>query len=168
MIRFRQTILLDLYFDRKSRWFPEHVKAWKKVEADTLQKLRAITGLEFAQNFIDVYIVDGKGAISDPMIIGGNCDSEAFIRNLTHELVHRILTDNTQHTTFDGRILYGAGAMGVHVVVHAVLMAIWAEMDLIHYIRADMTKCRKVKEYHQAWDIVNREGYMRILENTFA
>ena len=70
---------------------------WRKGEKEIVTAMQKIVGLNFYQNIIDVYIVYGwKSAFSSPMVLSMRYEGEEFIDVLTHELLHRLITDNIQ------------------------------------------------------------------------
>ena len=73
----------------------EYNKAWKPYETKILNGLSDTLELNYRQNIIDVYIAPWFRAFSDPMVIGVMQEPDLFIDTLTHELTHRLLTDNT-------------------------------------------------------------------------
>lgn len=70
---------------------------WSKYGNSILTGMTSLLGLQFKQNIIDVYIVTAyKGVFSDPLVIPSSLEPDVFVDTLTHELIHRILTDNTK------------------------------------------------------------------------
>lgn len=69
--------------------------AWSPYENKILTFMCEQLGLEFKQDIIDVYIAPWFFAFSDPMVLGVMFTDDEFVDNLSHELLHRLLTDNT-------------------------------------------------------------------------
>jgi len=82
-------------------WTNTYRKEWKKHEKKILEGMTEILGLEFYADLIDVHLAPGIIPMSDPLIINfGNYPAE-FVDELTHELVHVLLTDNNLFRTKD-------------------------------------------------------------------
>ena len=77
--------------------FPIINRAWKRQEKKILDGLQKITGLEFLQNYVDVFLVnpDDSPSNSNPIIVVVKDDTDRFIRILSHELIHELCADNT-------------------------------------------------------------------------
>ncbi len=147
-------------------------KIWNKNEKKIIDGMKKITGLDFYANTIDVYMIFGlKGAFSDPLVINIGYEKNAFIDTLTHELIHRILTDNKLKTNGsfwtrknfpkikDNKALN-------HILVHAVHKAIY--LDILKSpkrLKFDIEKCQKWPSYKLAWEIVEKKGYKNIISD---
>ena len=131
--------------------------------------------LSFRQNIIDVYIAPWFRAFSDPMVIGVMQDPDVFVDTLTHELIHRLLTDNTAipHETMlleEWQKLFGKQhtfGTTVHIPVHAVHKAIY--LDVLkdpERLERDVASNKKyeAKDYIAAWDYVEQHGYKVIID----
>lgn len=142
-------------------------RAWKKQEKPILKALQDVTRLAFAQNFIDVYIDNPTrhSAISNPMIIGGGLSPIDFVLTLTHELIHRLTSDNTSQVNWHWEIqkLYPNEEVLVanHIMVHAILEAIFSKQ----IISRDIKHCAKFPAYKRAWEIVKEIGYKDIINH---
>lgn len=73
----------------------EYKKAWRPYEQKIILNMTELLGLSFRQNILDVYIAPWFHAFSDPLVIGVTKEPDLFVDILTHELFHRLLTDNT-------------------------------------------------------------------------
>ncbi|OHB09958.1 MAG: hypothetical protein A3G05_01400 [Candidatus Zambryskibacteria bacterium RIFCSPLOWO2_12_FULL_45_14] len=145
-------------------------KVWKKDEKKIIKAMQKIIGLNFYQNLIDVYIVDGhKSAFSDPMVINYRYHGEGFVDVLTHELLHRLLTDNMQgknggswpHKIYpkikNRTTIY-------HILVHAIHQEVYLNvLKRPDRLKHDIEKCKQWPSYHRAWNIVERDGHMNII-----
>jgi hypothetical protein len=162
----------DSWIDNK---VADYQKAWKPVEEQILTSLTDILGLSFRQNIIDVYIAPWFNAFSDPLVIGVTKDPDVFIDLLTHELIHRLLTDNNE-TPYSKRHLkvwgelFGEGISKsalVHIPVHALMKAIF--IDVLHEperLERDIASCREQNavDYTTAWEYVEKHDYKEIIE----
>jgi hypothetical protein len=149
-------------------------KAWKSFESKILPALTDLTGLSFRQNIIDVYIAPWFNAFSAPMVIGIMREPDQFVDTLTHELIHRLLTDNTS-LDFETPLLtrwqklYGKDhsfGMIVHIPVHAIHKAIY--LDILKdpsRLKRDIAEntAAKTTDYMTAWEYVEAHGYKKII-----
>ena len=158
-------------FAKMARLIKDREKEWKKVGRKILRAMQRIAGLNFYQNLIDVYFVYGwRAAFSNPMVLSMRYQGEEFIDILTHELLHRLLTDNIQGK--DGglwlaKIYPGAKDIKVacHVLVHAIHKEIYLTVlkrpDRLKY---DVNKCQDWPAYKRAWQIVTTHGHLNIID----
>lgn len=152
----------------------EYQAAWTPFESKILSGMTDILQLSFRQNIIDVYIAPWFRAFSDPMVIGVMQEPDVFVDTLTHELIHRLLTDNTTipHETMlleEWQKLFGKkysfGTL-VHIPVHAVHKAIYVDiLNQPERLNRDIAANKKYKatDYILAWDYVDRHGYQEII-----
>lgn len=152
----------------------EYRNAWRPVEKKILISMSDILQLKFRQNIIDVYIAPWFKAFSDPMVIGVMQDPDLFVDTLTHELLHRLLTDNTtiSHKTpllAEWQKLFGKNhtfGTVVHIPVHAVHKAIYLEVlkDTKRFERdIENNKKYEATDYIAAWDYVDNHDYKEII-----
>lgn len=145
---------------------------WSPVGDQILQNLQNILKINFSQSEIDVYVVPWFNAISDPLILGPAFRTQdELINTLTHELIHRLLTENNV-TDFDysyipaWKRLFGDHEFNtlVHIPVHAVMKTLYTK----HLGRPDLVELDKqlVKDndpYVDAWSYVDRHGDSTVL-----
>lgn len=142
---------------------------WKPHEQRILEAMYEVTGLEFKQNIIDVYVAPFFYAFSDPMVLGVKHESkEKLVSVLTHELIHRLLSDSTTHdddkTVDEWMELFGEHEFVtlVHIPVHAVMHEVFIDKikrpELLEY------ETRKKKSYQESWDYVQEQGYAVITD----
>lgn len=149
-------------------------KAWQPKEKQIIQGMCDLYDIEFCQNIINVYIAPWFNAFSEPLVIGVRIKPDEFIDILTHELLHRLFTDNTSlpkvnnvlikewQKLFDKSLDFKTL---VHVPVHAGLKAIY--LDVLHEpkrLERDIAWSNKyVKKYGNAykaaWDYVEEHDY---------
>ena len=153
----------------------EKYQAWWQPHNDAiLEGIQEITGLGFRQNIIDVHVAPWFYAISNPMVIGVIFKTEDELINVvTHELIHRLLTDNTTYEFgFDfvaqWQSLFGSNHSHktlVHIPVHAIMEKLY-----VHILkRPDLTQLDKLKvadneEYAKAWNYVDKQGSQAIID----
>ena len=148
--------------------------AWKPFEEKTLQGMTELLGLTFRQNIIDVHIAPWFHAFSDPMVIGVTLEPDIFVDTLTHELLHRLLTDNTSAAHDAGlaanwRKLFGddhSFTTLVHIPVHAAHKALY--LDVLNEpkrLKRDIANNEQsgASDYTKAWEYVEKEGYKEII-----
>jgi hypothetical protein len=109
------------------------------------------------------------------MVIGVMREPDQFIDTLTHELIHRLLTDNTS-LPFDTKYLSRWGKLFgkdhtfgtlVHIPVHAVHKAVY--LDILNEpdrLERDVqeNKSAKAEDYIAAWEYVEKHGYRAIID----
>ena len=155
----------------------DYRQAWQSFEQKILRGMSELLGLSFRQNIIDVYITPYFiRDFSDPMVIGMRDQPDVFVDILSHELLHRLLTDNTTIADNDTgmlkewRRLFGDKhnlIMTAHIPVHAVHMAIYLEvLKAPKRLERDIAKAKQLNatDYIKAWDYVERHGYQQIID----
>ncbi|MBT3282922.1 hypothetical protein HN375_02075 [bacterium] len=149
----------------------EVAKTWTTSGEQILKGICEITGLEFYSNIIDVYLALGyKGGISDPLVISSQVRDKKFLSLLTHEILHRLLTDNTKKIdvgTIWEKMFPDVSSRKVrnHIVLHAIhkellLSVLNDEEELKRIIAFD----QKFEPYKKAWDIVEEKGHKVIID----
>lgn len=153
----------------------EQYETWWRPHNDTiLRGLYDILDLEFRQNIIDVYVAPWFNPISDPMVVGPAFKSEdAFVNTLTHELIHRLLTDNTSinydHDLLsDWKQLFGdvhETNTLIHIPVHAVMNKLYIDhLDREDLLELDIEETKDNKAYADAWKYVQTNDYNNIIK----
>lgn len=165
-------LLSDEEYEKVTR---NYEKAWRPYEQDILTAAIKKLDLEFYQRVIDVYVAPWFAAFSDPMVIGVMNTPDEFIDDLTHELLHRLLTDNTSLPLDTKYLAIWQKLFGddhklntlVHIPVHAVHKYIYLEVlkDEKRLARdIDRVKEYRTKDYLDSWAYVNEYGYNEIVE----
>jgi len=147
-------------------------KAWNKKEKDIMTGLKKVTGLSFARNYIDVYLVNKKAvksSISDPLILRVGDDVERNLYILVHELIHNLMWDNEQNYNWSLRIqkLFPKEnrITAIHISVHAILEALYTDiLKDPDTILDDTKRYKDSPDYERAWEIVKKEGYKNIIK----
>lgn len=147
---------------------------WTPHNDEMLQAICNILGLEFRQNIIDVYVSPWFTPISDPMTVGpGFRDEDNFVNVLIHELIHRLITDNTsvpyEHNHLnDWKKSFGkdhSQVTLVHIPVHAVLKKLYLdEVNRPDLLELDISKSQKYPAYAKAWEYVEQHDYNEIIK----
>lgn len=161
----------DDFIDQKVR---EYKDAWSPYEARIISALCDVLGVEFKQNIIDIYVAPFINSMSDPMIISTKYSSDRVIDVITHEIAHRLLTDNTHLPLSDGKKLseHWTESFGnhpfktlVHIPVHALLEYIFIDvLNEPERLQRDMDFCKKFEAYDEAWKYVQAIGYKVIID----
>lgn len=153
----------------------EYTNEWGKYQDDILSAMCDVLDLEFKQNIIDVYVVPFSNSFSDPMVISTKYTSERFIEVFTHELIHRLLTDNTRLPLKQGdkllplwKDMFGSDHTFitlVHIPVNAILKFILLDiLNAPERLQRDMTLSGRSKDYDKAWQYVDRNDYKRVIQ----
>ncbi len=154
--------------DRYRQW-------WEPYEKIIVEGICEMLDLDFRQNIIDVHVVPWRGAISNPMVLRSNIESQdALIMVLTHELIHRLLADNTSRPRMSGndfyawKDLYGERPLKelIHVPVHALLKAVY--LDILgkpELLDKDIKNADSIDDetYKAAWNYVEQNDYIDIV-----
>ena len=146
---------------------------WRPHGEKILTAMVNVLGLQFNQTEIDVYIVPWFNAISDPMILGPAFKTQNEVVNtLTHELLHRLLTENTitdyAYDYLSGwKELFGDLEFNtlVHIPVHAVMKKLYLE-DIARpdLLELDRRMVKDNQAYVDAWEYVNTNGHEQIID----
>jgi hypothetical protein len=175
-IRVQSSPLLSKYFQlpynnsKLQRAVNEYYKSWEKWGSKLLPELQKVTGLVFAQNHIDIYIIDveSKRAISNPMILPASLSVREFNFCLTHELTHRLTSDNTAGVNWHTRAqkLYPNEKVLVanHVMIYAVLQAAYVKLDMREALESGIRLSQDSPAYMKAWETIKQEGHQNILK----
>lgn len=146
---------------------------WLPVGDTILRAMMDTLQLEFRQNTLDVYVVPWFYAISDPLIVGPTFKSQDEVINLlTHELVHRLVTDNTkaeygENMIEDWRMLFGNLGFNTltHVPVYAVMKKIYLEvLERPDLLKKEAQSIGEDQEYAEAWAYVEQQGYQTVID----
>lgn len=150
-------------------------RAWQPYKAKVLAGMCQVLNLSFRQNIIDVYIAPWFKAFSDPLVIGVIQPPDEFIDTMTHELLHRLLTDNTAvpadtQLLAEWQKLFGKQHSFdtlIHIPVHAAHKAVYLDvLDEPKRLERDIERSQKYKaaDYVKAWEYVEQNGYQEIIE----
>lgn len=162
-------ILDSEFLDGKVKEFTE---AWEPYERKILSGMCGALGLEFRQNYIDVYVAPFGHSFSDPMVIASKTEADRVVEILTHEILHRLLTDNTkvkpeERLADEWWRMYGkehSFVTVIHIPVHALMKYIFLDLmkEPKRYER-DVLRTQNYKDYRLAWDYVDQHDYRDII-----
>lgn len=144
---------------------------WVKYEEKILRGLIQTTGLDFKNQIINVHIVSGNPRqISNPLIIKSGFLPSEFVDVLTHELIHKLFSNNSDK--FSWSILTEmfpeeSRTAKNHIFTHAVLKYIYLDI-LKDKPRLDKNIIRSNNStddgYSKAWKIVEKRGYNELIK----
>jgi len=147
-------------------------KAWDVHGEKILEAMQEILGMHFRQNTIDVHVAPWFYAFSSPMVLGVRFNDDQLLATLTHEILHRLLTDNIE-TSYDTDYLalwkemFGEDHSNitlVHIPVHAMSEAIFVDvLSRPELVVQDKEEVKDNPDYAAAWDYVESEGYENII-----
>ena len=176
-VRIRQSLVLNEYFELSQEGLNSIVaayrQAWKKKGEGIIDGLEKVTGLNYAQNIIDVYVIIHylKDVIGNPIIISGRYLPEEFVQVLTHILIHRLVSDNRQHENWHIRAqkLYPRKDIDVanHIMTNAILEALYVDVmgntDKVIWSIKHYEIFKKREAHKQAWDFINQYGQQDVV-----
>lgn len=151
----------------------KYEKWWRPHNDQILQAMCDILQLEFRQNIIDVNVAPWFSPISDPMVVGPAFKTaNEFVNTLTHEMIHRLLTDNTTYPYYydfvsQWREMFGGEHIQntlVHIPVHAAMEALYNKIDRPDLLALDIEQTKQYEAYKDAWVYVKKVGYKTILD----
>ena len=176
-IIFRRSEVYDRALARTGRWRAPSERemdravrkvrrAWERQGDAILRQIASVTGLAWHEKEIVCYITYGIVPYSDPVTLNPRCN----IHDLTHELIHRILSEpeNLRHILPGWRRLMTryqkeTETVRQHIVVHAihelVLLALFNENALERERRSV-----PLRAYQRAWALVARDGAEAIVD----
>ena len=157
----------DNIFDIKVQ---ELQKEWDEWGSKILAEIASISRLQWHEKEIIVYLTGGVRPYSDPLTL----NLRSTIDTLTHELIHRILTEPENWRLFKNsweelmqKYSQEPEKTRTHVIVHAIHTPILKNLfgeERYQKERNSMTS----PDYVRAWEIVDRDGYEDIIKELTA
>jgi len=151
-------------------------KSWKKDEEKVLKEISKITSLKWREKEIHCYIVRKAASLSDPLTLRiYNLQEKVrkidfLIDILTHELIHRIFTQegNFQKTEkawgyIDRKYKKESERTKTHIVIHAIHTHIYLKLYDKERLKRDIQWASYRKDYKRAWEIIQRDSYQKII-----
>lgn len=148
----------------------KYKEIWQKHEQVILTGICDFTGLNFKRNVIDVYVVTGNPrSFSRPLVLRSGYSEGEFIINLTHELIHALLSDNEEIGT--GKLLLDrfpeeSPLTRNHIIVNAVLKYVYLDIlknEKLLERNLFLSKSHGSIDYVRAWEIVEELGYKNVV-----
>ena len=151
----------------------KYKEEWAKYENKILDGICKSLGLNFSQNIIDVRIVSGNDRqFSNPVVIKSGFEPDEFIESLSHELIHRLFSDNVQNVVA-GKIFLEMfpdknELARNHIITHATLKFIY--LDILkekERLAKNIERSSKSSfpKYSRAWKIVEEKGYGELIND---
>lgn len=152
----------------------KYEKWWRPYNDQILNGICKVLDLRFRQNIVDVNVAPWFSPISDPMTIGPAFkEQDDLVNTLAHEMLHRLITDNTTYPYDYDFLSEWEGLFGkdhsrntlIHIPVHATMEALYR--DILHrpeLIELDKKQVAEYKAYADAWKYVEKVGYKTIIK----
>lgn len=145
-------------------------RTWRKIDKKLLRVICDVLDLSFYQDIIDVYVVGRCAAFSDPMVIPSTNKPNFFIDELTHEIIHRILTDNTRKLDvakiWSEMFPKEKKDTRNEILAHAVQEHIYRNiLKKPQRLREDIKFCSSSPTHRRSWEVVRERGYMNIISD---
>lgn len=152
----------------------KYAEWWEPIGDSILEGLCTITNLQFRQTIIDIHVAPWFYAFSSPMVIGVIFkDQDSLVNIVTHEIIHRLLIDNTSYEYgYDfaamWRSMFGKDLTKnalVHVPVHAIMKKLYIDvLDRPDLVELDKKTVADQPDYVAAWEYVDSVGYEEIIQ----
>lgn len=144
-------------------------KDWAKLGDQVLKRIAGVTKLYWYEKEIVCYVTFGVIPYSDPLTLNLQSD----VHTLTHELIHRILSEPENWKRIKGNWAkcmkkyskYPLTTRG-HIVVHAIHAAIIKNLFGEKVLEKEKNVVRD-PEYIRSWKIVDTDGYESIIKQIF-
>ena len=147
-------------------------KLWNKEEKRILREISKVTHLKWKEEFIYCYVVGRCRPFSFPLtlpIYENNLND--FVDVLTHELIHRLFTQkrNREKTKkawnyFNRKYKSESRVTKIHIQVQAIHSHIYLKFFGKRRLKRNIKRISFRSDYKKAWDIVQKEGYQKILK----
>ena len=152
-----------------------HIKAvekvWRKCEKNILQELSKVTNLEWKEKEIICYVVGDCRPFSDPLTLAAYEDRGLFVDVLTHELIHQLFTQkgNYEKAKKSWKYIFSkykneSHLTRVHIPLGAIHWYIYKKLFNEKRLERDMTRVSFHSDYKKAWEIVEKDGYEKIIK----
>lgn len=146
-------------------------KVWRKDEKNILKELSKVTGLKWKSKIIYCYVVGRCIPFSDPLTLPVYDKPDYFIDVLVHELIHQLFIQrgNIEKSKkawdyINRKYRKEPLTTRIHIPLHAIHSHIYLKFfDKKRLIR-DIKLISFLPEYKKSWEIVQREGYKKIIK----
>ncbi len=151
-------------------------KLWKRKGVKILKELSKISGLKWEEKEIDCYLVGGGISFSDPLTVSiSKLSAKEFLKTLTHELIHRLFCQRQNRKRCKKawqwiwrRYKKESPITKIHIPLFAIyslfLLKFYGKKELKRELRKIKSYIWKRKDYLKAWEIVQTQGPLKILE----
>jgi len=143
-------------------------KIWSKIDKEILRELSKASRLKWKSKFIYCYVVGKCVPFSDPLTLPVYKNLDCFIDALIHELIHQLFVQNSEETKRSWRYIYKkysneSFTTQIHIPLHAFHSHIYLKFFDEERLKQDIKRVKKLKDYRKSWEIVEREGYGKII-----
>jgi hypothetical protein len=145
-------------------------KLWRKYEKKILKELSTITGLKWRSRFICCYVVGRCIPFSDPLTLPVyEKKQDYFIDTLVHELIHQLFTQNSEKLRkawkyIERKYKNESFKTRIHIPLHAIHAHIYLKFFGEEKLRRDVEAISFLPDYKRSWEIVQQEGYKKIIQ----
>lgn len=146
-------------------------KLWRKDEKRILSELSKVTKLKWQEKEIICYLVHRIRPFSDPITIPIKKYPSYFIDVLTHELIHRLFTQEINiHKSkklwvhFHKKYSNESKLTRIHIPLHSIHKHIYLKIFNKSRLDRDIQRGSKHNDYRLSWEIVEKEGYKNIIK----
>lgn len=141
-------------------------KAWLKYGKKILTEIVRVTKLRWHEKEIVCYVTAGVIPYSDPLTLNLRSD----IHTLTHELIHRILSEPENSKRIENNWIKlmkkhkkESQKTKTHIVIHAIHAAILKNLFSEKILKKEKSVIRD-PQYIRSWNIVDMDGDKNIIE----
>jgi hypothetical protein len=145
-------------------------KLWRKYEKKILKELSTITGLKWRSRFICCYVVGQCIPFSDPLTLPVyEKKQDYFIDTLVHELIHQLFTQNSEKSRkawkyIERKFKNESFKTRIHIPLHAIHTHIYLKFFGEERLRRNVETMSFLPDYKRSWEIVQKEGYKKIIQ----
>ena len=157
-----------------NKYIDEIKSIWKKEGNKTLKSISSISGLNWKENLLKVYLVTFNIPFSDPLTLPAYEDKSYFKAVLIHELIHQIEIQDYKVNPFKWKkwidylqINYKKENIVTkgHILIYAIMTKLFIDNnspDLLKLYKK-LDKKDNSNEYGRAWNIVDSVGYNNLI-----
>ncbi|MCD6489934.1 MAG: hypothetical protein J7K20_04335 [Thermodesulfobacterium sp.] len=146
-------------------------KLWREYERKVLTELLNVTHLKWNVRSIYCYVVGRCKPISDPLTVPlYEKHPDFFIDMLIHELIHYLFSQegNLKKTKkawdyFQRKYKKESPKTIIHIPLQAIHTHIYLKFFNKRRLKRNVTRDQQFKNYHRAWQIIQKEGYKNII-----
>jgi hypothetical protein len=161
------------------RYIEKLNKKWQPLSDKILKFMEKISNLKWKVKIIPCYVIkiSSMGPISDPLTIPIMLKTgkrtftltyDDFIDILVHELIHNLFIQNEKSNKYFEYLVKKYKGENWNTIVHIPIHAIHKEIYLYFFNRKRLERekqiCKRYKDYKRAWEIVEKEGSKKIIE----
>ncbi len=146
-------------------------KLWRKDEKKILEELSKVSGLKWRSKIIYCYVVGRCIPFSDPLTLSLYDKLDYFIDVLIHELIHQLFTqrgnmDKSKKAWnyINRKYRKESHTTRIHIPLHAIHSYIYLKFFDKKRLSRDIKRISFLPDYKKSWEIVEREGYEKIIK----